>query len=82
MLDAQLIECYWLETLYQKTRWKMEIKRITQEDVDNAWDKARSMAWDKARNKAWGNAWDKARNKAWELEQKFKEQEELTEVEG
>ena len=54
------------------------MKKITQEDVNKAWDD-----WDKARKarKAWEEVQDKARNKAWgkayELENKFKEQEDL-----
>ena len=52
------------------------MKKITQEDVDKAWE-----AWNKARNKDW-KVQEKARKvrvKAWvkakELERKFKEQE-------
>ena len=56
-------------------------KKITQEDVDKAWEKARE-----AREKAWKAAWEaredwevwekawEAWNKAWGLEEKFKEQ--------
>ena len=61
------------------------MKKITQEDVDEAWEEARKdwEDWDKARKawvkarKAWDKAWDEARNKAIKLEKKFKEQEGL-----
>ena len=64
------------------------MKKITQEDVDKAWEKARDKAreaWDKAReargirdarDKA-RKDWEKARNEAWELQRKFGEQEDL-----
>ena len=46
------------------------MKKITQEDVDKAWED-----WDEARNKDWDKVRD-AWNKAWKLEGKFKAQEE------
>jgi len=53
----------------------MKTKKITQKDVEEAWD-----VWNKAREKVWNEvwyAWDKAWDKAYELERKFKEQEGL-----
>jgi len=57
------------------------MKKITQEDVDNAWDDVLDRSWE-AREKAWDNtreARDKDLNEAYdkavELKMKFKEQE-------
>ena len=80
--DGRYPECKFCKAINRRAGEGLQMKKITQEDVDKA-----RKAWEKnAREarKAWGvweKAWEKnareAREKVWELEKKFKKQEGL-----